>query len=94
MSESQATTSGNAGAVNYVDPFKALGDARIPDDKSIRARGDYAAQIMGALITRVPADKDISLDITKQFAIHAVNGADVLLAQLAKTTEAGKRAGQ
>lgn len=90
MQEAQTTPV----AAPYVDPFKALGEARTPDDKTIRARGDYAAQIMGALITRVPADKDISLDITKQFAIHAVNAADVLLVQLAKTTDASKRIGQ
>lgn len=83
-----------AEAVPYVDPFRALGNATIPDDKTIRARGDYAALMMGSLISRVAPDKDISFDITKQFAIHAVNAADLLLAQLAKTTDASKRAGQ
>lgn len=81
-----------AAATPYVDPFVELGRQTVPDDKAARTRGDYAAQIMGALITHVSSDKDISLEITKQLAIHAVNAADLLLLQLAKTTD--KRAGQ
>ncbi len=78
-------------AVPYVDPIQALNNQRNVDPVDMNRRGDYAVQIFSGMYAANKEGLAVSLEVTKQLAFAAVDAADVLMAELARTAHPSKR---
>jgi hypothetical protein len=79
-------------AAPYKDPFQEMYEGKNEDLQKISARGSFAssiyAQLVGVRTSYVLGKEeinDLSLDQYKMIAKQAVYGADILLAELART---------